>query len=73
MTITIVITILATANKAPTPSKKWNQIKIEGFFRIQTHGLCISAAVSTIWAMKTHTLRAGKFVEFILTDERNEI
>ena len=43
MTITIVITILATANKAPR--KKWNQIKIQGFFSIQTHGLCISAAV----------------------------
>ena len=45
MIITIVITILATPNKAPTPSKKWNQIKIQGFFRIQTHSLCISATV----------------------------
>ena len=27
---------------------------------------------STIWAMKTHTLGAGHFVEFILTCERNE-
>ena len=27
---------------------------------------------STIWAMKTHTLGAGHFVEFILTGERNE-
>ena len=24
------------------------------------------------WAMKTHTLRAGQFVEFILTREWNE-
>ena len=45
MIITIVITILANANKAPTPSKKWNEIKIQGFFRIQTHSLCISATV----------------------------
>ena len=26
----------------------------------------------TNWAMKTHTLGAGQFVEFILTRERNE-
>ena len=28
---------------------------------------------STNWAMKTHTLGAGQFVEFILTRERNEL
>ena len=27
---------------------------------------------STIWAMKTHTLGMGLFVELILTHERNE-
>jgi len=27
---------------------------------------------STNWAMNTHTLGAGQFIEFILTRERNE-
>ena len=35
--------------------------------------LCYCCNALTNWAIKTHTLRAGQFVEFILTDERNEI
>ena len=58
MIVAVVIAIEAIANKPE---------KISGLNRIQTHGLCVSAAVRVpyIWALKTHTLRAGQYVEFI--------
>ena len=34
--------------------------------------LCYRCNALTNWAIKTHTLGAGQFVEFILTEERNE-
>ena len=42
------------------------------FNGIRTHGLCVTLWCSTDWAVKTHTLGAGQFVDFVLTRERNE-
>ena len=40
------------------------------FNRIRTHGLCVSASVLYhLSYMKTHTLEAGQFVDFILKHE----
>ena len=46
--------------------------KFRDFNGIRIHGICVTLQCSTNWAMKTHTLGAGQFVEFILTRERNE-
>ena len=35
-------------------------------FNIRTHGLCIALRCSTNWAMKTHTLGSGQFIELIV-------
>ena len=54
---------------------QFNQLQIDFNNGIQTHGLCVSAAVLCHWSYEDrHTLGAGQFVDFIeiLTRERNE-
>ena len=48
------------------PEKK----KIRHFIEPMASALALQC--STIWAMKTHILGAGQFVEFAFTGERNE-
>ena len=42
-------------------------------FKPMASVLLLQCSDQFYWAIKTHTLRAGQFVEFIFTDERNEI
>ena len=59
-------------------SSRWLQLYKESRKKIGTWtgfepmASALALQYSTNWAMKTHTLGAGKFVEFMLTRERNE-
>ena len=65
MIVAVVVAIQAIATK---PKKMfWD------FNAIPTPlASALALQCSTIWAMKTHTLGAGHFVEFILTRESSE-
>ena len=59
MTVAVVIAIWAICNLCP-------KIFL-GFNGNWTSALALALQSSTNWAMKTHALGAGQFVEFILT------
>ena len=52
------------------------QINSKKFSRLQRNSKAMASALalqcSTHWAIKTHTLGTGQFVEFILTREKHE-
>ena len=72
MIVAVVIAIFRQLQIHPPPPKKTN--KQTNKFRTSTGfelmAFALGLQCSTIWAMKTHTLGAGQFVEFILSCER---
>ena len=65
MTIAVITAIWAIANLSP--KKKFLGLQ-RGFERMAS---ALALQCSTNWAMKTHILGAGQFIEFILTRDRN--